>query len=79
MAGIENNATFWQKLDTILLSSNITIDRPKGTCHFKYKNLIWLKNQVIEGDNPVFDFYEFNIKIYIFRVELLGIAALSGW
>ena len=37
MAGIENNATFWQKLDTILLSSNITIDRPKGTCHFKYK------------------------------------------
>lgn len=38
---IENNATFWQKIDTILLSSNITIDRPKGTCHFKYKNLIY--------------------------------------
>lgn len=41
MTGIENNATFWQKIDTILLSSNITIDRPKGTCHFKYKNLIY--------------------------------------
>lgn len=30
---LENNALFWQKLDTILLSSSIVIDFPKGTHH----------------------------------------------
>lgn len=37
----ENNAFFWQKLDTLYLSSQLVIDRPKNTCHYKYSNLIY--------------------------------------
>ncbi len=31
----ENNAFFWQKLDTLYLSSKLIIDRKKNTCHYK--------------------------------------------
>ncbi len=41
MRELENNALFWQKLDTLVLSSILKIDRPKGTSHFKYHNLIY--------------------------------------
>ncbi len=41
MNELENNALFWQKLDTIFLSSKLVIDRPKHTCHYKYSNLIY--------------------------------------
>lgn len=37
----ENNAYFWQKLDTLFLSSEIEIARPKMTRHPKYLNLIY--------------------------------------
>ena len=38
---LENNAYFWQKLDTLYLSSDLVIDRPKGTCHPMYSNLVY--------------------------------------
>ena len=38
MKELENNAFFWQKLDTLMFSSDCTIDRPKGSTHFKYSN-----------------------------------------
>ncbi|MEF9920589.1 MAG: Inorganic pyrophosphatase [Erysipelotrichaceae bacterium] len=41
MNAYENNAFFWQKLDTLFLSSKLVIDRPKNTCHYKYSNLIY--------------------------------------
>lgn len=41
MQEIENNALFWQKVDTLVLSSTMKIDRPKGTAHRKYPNLIY--------------------------------------
>lgn len=41
MKEFENNALFWQKLDTIFLSSKLEIDRPKHSCHYKYSNLIY--------------------------------------
>ena len=41
MQQLENNAYFWQKLDTLLLSSSCTIDRPKGSAHYKFTNLIY--------------------------------------
>ena len=37
----ENNVYFWQKMDTLLFSGTLTIDRPKGTKHFQYPNLIY--------------------------------------
>lgn len=41
MRELENNALFWQKLDTIFLSSKLEIDRPKNASHYKYSNLIY--------------------------------------
>ena len=41
MNAYENNAFFWQKLDTLYLSSQLVIDRPKNTCHYKYSNLVY--------------------------------------
>lgn len=41
MQTFENNAFFWQKLDSLFLSSKLIIDRPKSTCHYKYSNLIY--------------------------------------
>ena len=41
MSEFENNAYFWQKLDTIYLSSKLVIDRPKDSVHYKYSNLVY--------------------------------------
>lgn len=41
MKTFENNALFWQKLDTLYLSSKLIIDRPRNTCHYKYSNLVY--------------------------------------
>lgn len=41
MNAYENNAFFWQKLDTLYLSSKLVVDRPKGTCHYKFSNLVY--------------------------------------
>ena len=35
----ENNAYFWQKLDTLLMSGDLTVDRPKGSKHPMYTNM----------------------------------------
>ena len=40
----ENNAYFWQKLDTLFLSSDLIINRPKGSTHPKYHNLVYPVN-----------------------------------
>lgn len=44
MKQLENNAFFWQKMDTLLLSSDCRIDQPKGSAHPKYPNLIYPVN-----------------------------------
>lgn len=41
MEQLENNAYFWQKMDTLLLSSTCKIDHEKGTSHPVYANLIY--------------------------------------
>lgn len=33
--------TFWQVLDTLIETSNIKIDRPKGSAHPRYTHLIY--------------------------------------
>jgi inorganic pyrophosphatase len=35
------NATFWTYLDSLLLSSRLVIDRPKGSAHPRYAPLIY--------------------------------------
>lgn len=41
MNSIENNAFFWQKLDTLLLSSNFILKQVAGSSHAQYSNLIY--------------------------------------
>lgn len=41
MEQLENNAYFWQKMDTLLLSSACKIAHEKGSAHLKYPNLIY--------------------------------------
>ena len=38
MADYENNAYFWLKVDTLFLSSTLTISRHKGETHPNFKN-----------------------------------------
>ena len=37
----ENNAYFWQKVDTLYLSSDLVIDHPKNSHHAVYDNLVY--------------------------------------
>ncbi len=41
MTEYENNAYFWQKIDTLFLSSSLNITRKKGERHPRFKNLIY--------------------------------------
>lgn len=41
MNTIENNAFFWQKLDTLLLASSFVITQVAGSAHPQYANLIY--------------------------------------
>ena len=41
MIEFENNAYFWQKLDTLYLSSGYQITRKKGEGHPRFQNLIY--------------------------------------
>ena len=38
---LENNVYFWQKLDTLYLSSQFYLDRPLGTAHREFTNLVY--------------------------------------
>ncbi len=41
MNHLENNAYFWQKIDTLYFSNRLVIAREKGSIHPKYHNLIY--------------------------------------
>ena len=41
MNTLENNAFFWQKLDTLFFSSKLVVDRPRYTVHYKYSTLVY--------------------------------------
>ena len=57
----ENNGYFWQKLDTLYLSSNLVIDKPKGTVHKRFGSLIYpvnygyFRDSVVVAHNAMFD------------------------
>ncbi|MCH4266717.1 MAG: Inorganic pyrophosphatase [Solobacterium sp.] len=44
MKEYENNAYFWQKVDTLFLSSNLNIIHKKGETHPRFKNMIYPVN-----------------------------------
>ena len=41
MSEFENNAYFWQKVDTLFLSSDLKHSRKKGETHPQFKNLVY--------------------------------------
>ena len=41
MQELENNALFWQKVDTLILSSTIELSNPKGSAHPQYPAMIY--------------------------------------
>lgn len=41
MVSYDNNAYFWQKVDTVFLSSHLNITRHKGESHPQFKNLVY--------------------------------------
>ena len=52
MNSFENNAFFWQKLDTLFLSSQLVITKEKGDSHPQYQNLIYpVKYGYLTGTN----------------------------
>lgn len=38
---MQNNRAFWEALDTLVASSEIVVDRPKGSAHPKYPNFVY--------------------------------------
>ena len=41
MKQLENNAYFWQKLDSLYFSSSVVIDRPKHSKHPRYEDMVY--------------------------------------
>ena len=78
MQGIENNATFWQKIDTIVLSSSCTIDRPKGQCHYKYKNLVYPVDYGYLSDTLGTDQSPIDIFVGSIQTNSIGAIAISA-
>lgn len=36
-----NKSVFWQRLDELLATSKIVIDRPKGSCHPRFPEIVY--------------------------------------
>lgn len=41
MVEFENNAYFWQKVDTLFLSGNLDLTKKKGDVHPEFKNMVY--------------------------------------
>lgn len=78
MQEIENNAYFWQKLDTILLSSSLKIDRPKGTTHSKYTNLVYPVDYGYLIDTMVSDQQPIDVFVGSIQTNTISSIALSA-
>ena len=78
---IENSVFFWQKLDTLLLSSEIVIERPKNSAHPEYPNLIYPLDygyftDTVSGDAESLDLFRGstntrNVNAIIIAVDIL--------
>lgn len=79
MKELENNAFFWQKLDTLMFSSDCTIDRPKGSTHFKYSNLVYpvdygfLSDTTAGSDQDPIDLFKGSIPTH--TVDAIAVSA----
>ena len=52
MMEVRSSASFWDYLDELVGSSQLIIDRPKGTCHPRYPEFVYpLDYGYLEGTN----------------------------
>ncbi len=73
MAEYENNAFFWQKLDTLYLSSNLTMTKRKGEVHDQFANLVYpVDYGRLEDTNGIVD----GVSVYIGSKSKSSITAL---
>lgn len=63
---VENNIYFWQKLDTLILSSQLVIDQPKGSAHPQYPRLVYPVDRGVLKDT----YSAQGIPIYVYRGSL---------
>ena len=68
----ENNAYFWQKVDTLYLSSDLTINQPKGSTHAFYNNLVYPVDYGTLGD----DVSDEKINVYVGSLNTSRVDAL---
>ena len=73
MKAFENNAFFWQKLDTLYLAGKLVVDQPKNSSHYKYSNLKYpvdygyLSDTASNGQSPI-DVFKGSEKIIWYRL-----------
>ena len=78
MNQLENNAFFWQKLDSIYFASSIVITQPQGSTHPSFKNLVYLVdygylNETLSQDQLGIAIYKGKGSAYL--VEAILVAA----
>ncbi len=57
-----NNGYFWQKIDSLMLSTNVVISQPKGSHHPKYVNMIYPVDYGYLNDTDAIKVFKGSIK-----------------
>ena len=77
MNQLENNAFFWQKIDSIYLASSVVIVQHAGTSHPNYQNLIYpvdygYLNETLSQDSLGISVYKGSISTHIIDAMLVS-------
>ena len=77
MNQLENNAFFWQKIDSIFLASAVVITQLAGSNHLEYQNLIYpvdygYLNETLSQDSLGISVYKGSISTHIIDAMLVS-------
>ena len=77
MNQLENNAFFWQKIDSIFLASAVVITQPAGSSHPDYQNLVYpvdygYLNETLSQDSLGISIYKGSISTHIIDAMLVS-------
>ncbi len=75
---IENNALFWQKLDSLFFSSDIVIDRKRGSVHPSYSNLIYPVDYGYLNDTLSTDGFEIDVFVGSEKKQVIDTMIVSA-
>ena len=57
-----NNGYFWQKIDSLMLSTSVVISQPKGSHHPKYLNMVYPVDYGYLNDTDAIKVFKGSIK-----------------